>query len=220
MTHDIVLAIWCDDRDAIRRYLASGGSPNRADPAELRELDRRIGAMDALDVMGIYTDDGYVNPVAFAATLGKGAALDVLLRHGGCPNAWAIRPYPLMSLLISIREVAKGPKREQLRLVIQVLIDNQADVSVGCRTGIPPLVECAVADDTEVAVSLLDAGADPNVQDYDGDTALMWAVRNGSLHFVDLLLRHGARLDVQNDRHETAVMLADQYGVQLNRTLC
>ena len=39
---------------------------------------------------------------------------------------------------------------------------------------------------------LLVKGADTNVQDTNGNTALHNALNNGSLHFVDELLKHGA----------------------------
>jgi ankyrin repeat protein len=41
-----------------------------------------------------------------------------------------------------------------------------------------------------------------------GSTALMWACANGHEKVVDVLLKHGVRLDARNNAHKNAMELA------------
>ena len=59
-----------------------------------------------------------------------------------------------------------------------------------------------------LAKALLEHGADPNIQDDLGSTALMYAAYNRPVEIVQLLLQHGARADVTNSRGETALSIA------------
>ena len=68
--------------------------------------------------------------------------------------------------------------------------------------------------------NLLDAGANPNQQDFNGDTALMWAVRWQNLEAVEMLLAHGVDTSIQNRRGWTADELADARGqTELSRLI-
>ena len=51
-------------------------------------------------------------------------------------------------------------------------------------------------------------GAEINLQNSDGGTALMLAASNGHERVVELLLRHGAEINLQNSDGGTALMLA------------
>jgi ankyrin repeat protein len=57
------------------------------------------------------------------------------------------------------------------------------------------------------AVKLLpDRGADPNLQDFGGRTALMWAAAYGTPDLLDNLLEHGADPDVRDHYGRTGLM--------------
>jgi ankyrin repeat protein len=60
------------------------------------------------------------------------------------------------------------------------------------------LVEAVKSDDAAAVRGLVDAGADVNVPEPDGTTALHWAVRRDDAVTVQLLLRRGARPDTAN----------------------
>ncbi len=55
---------------------------------------------------------------------------------------------------------------------------------------------------------ILDAGADPNAQDYIGRTPLMWAAQWKSRKGIELLLAHGAKPDVRNTKGYSALVYA------------
>lgn len=59
-----------------------------------------------------------------------------------------------------------------------------------------------------IAKSLLNHGADLNIQDNDGNTALMYAADQGLSDIFELLLEGGADPDIQNRSGNTALMMA------------
>jgi ankyrin repeat protein len=103
---------------------------------------------------------------------------------------------------------------EMLRLLESGLDPNAAD-----RQGETPLMYAAYRDRTESVRVLLGAGAEPNHQRLDGNTALHLAVDSAidratqdgepigeeQLRTIRLLLRAGARVDLRKTRGQTAV---------------
>jgi ankyrin repeat protein len=73
----------------------------------------------------------------------------------------------------------------------------------------PPLVAAAAAGRDEVVQCLLDHGADVNLQDKYGRSALEAAVHSNSLSLTRTLLVHGARVDVMGEEG-TPLMVAVQ----------
>ena len=58
---------------------------------------------------------------------------------------------------------------------------------------------------------MLDAGANPNVLDYKGDTPLIVACRNGNKSVVLKLLQHKANPNLQGKNGWTALMYAIKF---------
>lgn len=72
-------------------------------------------------------------------------------------------------------------------------------------TGATGLVLAASAGHVGVVGLLLDAGADTEVVDAEGDTALLHAARGGHHRIVDLLLKRRARVNHVNNQGQTAL---------------
>jgi len=97
--------------------------------------------------------------------------------------------------------------------IVEALINKGADVNIKCsRTGWTPLIS-AVADDfnTEHGIYyncevLLEHNANPNIQDYRGRTALMYAAERNFSNIVDLLVDsgYGTRLNIKDKEGFTA----------------
>jgi ankyrin repeat protein len=67
---------------------------------------------------------------------------------------------------------------------------------------------CATDSDLEASVSVLLArGAQPNIADPNGNTALMMVAEKGGEKIAPLLLAHGAKVDLQNHAGQTALFL-------------
>lgn len=59
---------------------------------------------------------------------------------------------------------------------------------------------------------LLTQGANPNIQEASGLTALHWAVSHGNIATVKALLAGGANLNLQNSHGQSALDLAQANG--------
>jgi ankyrin repeat protein len=75
--------------------------------------------------------------------------------------------------------------------------------------GSTPLMYAALYGDAETVRMVLDAGADPNVQNDAGATALMWAVDD--LEKTTLLLKRGADVNALSEDGRTPLLIATGY---------
>jgi len=72
--------------------------------------------------------------------------------------------------------------------------------------GATPLMQAVLYADTDSVRFLLDKGADPNVPNDAGATALMWAVDD--IEKTQLLLDHGANVNARSDDSRTPLLIA------------
>ena len=87
--------------------------------------------------------------------------------------------------------------------IVQILIERKADVNNQDRNGFTALMWIAYRRmrleptirelDLKTAKLLLDAGADPNIRNNYGQTALDLALKDGNFHIAELLRRYGAK---------------------------
>jgi ankyrin repeat protein len=70
------------------------------------------------------------------------------------------------------------------------------------------LIEAAKNGNVKKVKTFLAHGADINVKDKDGKTALIWAAYKGHRNVVKLLLAHGADINVKDKDGKTALIWA------------
>jgi ankyrin repeat protein len=68
-----------------------------------------------------------------------------------------------------------------------------------------PLILATRSENISIMRFLAEHGADVNIPDINGNTALMWAVAHVSPEMVKLLIAKGADVSRQNDKNETAL---------------
>jgi ankyrin repeat protein len=86
------------------------------------------------------------------------------------------------------------------------LAENPKIVNLKGPGGSTPLMHAALYGDPESVRLLLDKGADPNLKNEAGATALMWSLDD--LEKTRLLLDHGADANIQSDDGVTALIIA------------
>jgi mono/diheme cytochrome c family protein len=102
-------------------------------------------------------------------------------------------------LIALIREGRAEPIDELLRGHLQA-------VKLRGPNGTTPLMAAALYGDAAIVKRLLAAGADPNVQNVAGATALMWAVPH--VPKMQLLLDAGAMVDLRSEEGRSALAIA------------
>lgn len=73
-------------------------------------------------------------------------------------------------------------------------------------------IEVAKRNDVSAIEALLQKGVDINTKDTDGNTALIWASRNGQRACMQKLVERGAKIDEKNGIGETALIVASRSG--------
>src|SRR5688572_28433866 len=180
------------------------------------EFDEKsfFAAAQARDMMSInaFFDAG-INPNAqdgdgrtvliSAAARGDLQVANALLSRGADPNVKDKRGYTALSHAIEA----------MYEEVIDTLL-NHPNLEPNSRglNGRPALVAFVWRDQKERVEKLLARGADVNVQDNDGDTALHGAAQTGNVEVIRMLLDKGANLNTKNKQGGTPLMWAAVYG--------
>ena len=87
------------------------------------------------------------------------------------------------------------------------LVKGGVNVNGRTRSGSYALNAAAVENDIDVIRILLDHGADPNVQNSQGDTPLICATKyaGGKAATVELLVKAGTNLDIRHNQGKTTL---------------
>lgn len=206
--------------DVVKRLLATGDDPNGRSPGKSTPLIEAAyhGHLDTVQVLldngakiELFDDSG--RTALFWAAAGEAymevdaqiAMVQLLLAHGAQINLRDRKgETPLMS-------AAGEDFRSDL---VKFLVQHGAEVNAQDNDGDTALNSaargCSVWDKEAMKsmTELLNADADPNLRNKEGETALMVAVREESDTCARLLLAHGARIDAVNAHHQTLLHLA------------
>jgi TonB family protein len=94
---------------------------------------------------------------------------------------------------------------------VRELIKTKININIRNKDGETPLIATVAS---EVAELLVSAGAELNLTDPQGRTALMHGAENNYVENLKVLTRAGARLDLQDNSGSTALMLCAEKGLE------
>jgi ankyrin repeat protein len=141
-----------------------------------------------------------------AATEGKTAMMDVLLKAGADPNA---KDESGMTALRHVAWTGKNPVNATKRLIAA-----KADVNLVADDDWTPLIQVMYADPSvavPVAQLLLQAGADASIVNNEGNSALMLASHRDMPVLIPALVKAGADINVRG-RDGTPLVVAAEEG--------
>ncbi len=181
-------------------------------------------------------DATLLTPLMYASQNGYPSIVGLLMKHGANSSAtskdgW----YPLLlachlqhldviSLLLS-----KGVNVDQRRSIggetclhraaergilpmIDLLIENGADVDAMNLSGTTPLMIAASSNQIQVVSRLLEKGAHVDASNNKGFTAIMATARNNATQSFLKLIEQGGNPNLKNDNEETALSIAVRNG--------
>jgi uncharacterized protein len=144
-----------------------------------------------------------------AVAQGDAARADSCLQAGADPNVQDSNGLPAILL------AARSGQRKILASLLAHGADTEASRSN--TFGNTALMEASVRNDTAIARLLLENGADVQARDAFGDPALNWAAYYGHVDYAGILLRHGARWDVNSRNGNALEIAAQQWHLELLR---
>ena len=140
-------------------------------------------------------------PLHWAAKHGHADVVKALLEEGDNPNRRDIRGHTAMHMAILNGRI----DIHSSEVVVRLLLEAGANPNEMCRPmtdrryAVPALSLAAMEGHGDIARALLNAGADPNLTNGQGRTALFWANRHARIHskkagkhLVRILLEGGA----------------------------
>ena len=99
--------------------------------------------------------------------------------------------------------------RECSKKVLQAIIDHDVDVNASNNISLTALTLACIHKDESAINVLLNAGANPNIADADGDTCLHVAVaKEFSKDVLQAITDHSVDVNATNNRNQTALMRA------------
>jgi ankyrin repeat protein len=205
---ELLDALWANDTAAIRHLIDQGAPVDAADES----------GSSALMYAAVYSEIGTMRML-----LDRGADPNHADNSGATALMWSIPDEEKIRLLI-----AQGAKvnatsgltgrtplliaagRPGAARIVRLLLEKGADAKARDRQGLTTVIRAAYDGDLETMKLLLGRGVDVNARG-GGFTALIWAVNRNDEALVDLLLKHGADGNAQDDDGLSVLVNATSY---------
>ena len=138
----------------------------------------------------------------------RASIIELLVYVGADINAQKMVEGKRMTPLIRAASLHQTGSLDLVKLLIKLGADPNVRVS-NVDGGSALIISCTSICNYEVAKYLLNHGADVNIRDDYGDTALMFCgYITGRADIAELLLQHGADVNIQNEIGFTALMFS------------
>ncbi len=150
-----------------------------------------------------------------AVLFGDCTSVQLLLDRGLRPNDSASLDhivYRIEPLSIRTYPFYINPFEDYNPTMDKLLINYGLDFNTRDSNGITALMVCCRGDTSRNRIKrmklLLEHGIDPEVTDWDGQTAIHHALRNGNVPAFETLIKYEARLDARASKGETVLHMA------------
>ncbi len=209
--------------EAIGLLLDNGANINLLSPANGRTalyvaaMSKNYAAAKYLISRGAKTeipDKASYTPLTAAVIVTDPEMVQVLMEGGAVINTRSSA-----SNLTPLVMAAGNPdpfKHKSYIQIMNILLDNKADIDFAASDGRTPLIAAAMCADQKQAYEkvslLLERGAKPDMVKHGGETALMLAAGRGNEKVAELLIDRGADVNLKNGAGESAGSYAQRSG--------
>jgi ankyrin repeat protein len=146
----------------------------------------------------------------WATTNGFPEIVRLMINSGADLNAKSVR-YSETALMRAITNASPGLNHSRRqRAVLEILLEQDNDLSLTDDSGNQPLKLAAWNGDLESVRLLVHKGAEIDHRDNEGMTACMWAAHQGHAEVLMFLLEKGANVNARNNYGHTMLSLAVQ----------
>lgn len=205
--------MWANNEDVIQELIKRGATINDSDndgftPLILAIENERNSAALQLIKQGAqvnHTTKSGLTPLMIAAKEFNCEMVAALMENGADINA---KNDDEKTALMLTKD--KKSDKEGFEEMALLLIENGADFSsVADDEDFEELLIFAIKNQNPlIALKLIDSGANLNITDREGKTALMWAAEKGYQELVQALVSHGIDVNAVDDEGKTALIWA------------
>ena len=216
---DIHSAAYLQDYDTVRDHLDR--DPSLVNSGYLQSVMLPSGEPHSVE----YRDTAWATPLCYAIIGGNAAIVELLISQGAIiePYSKHLLDYAVGEERVEITEMllengadpSKAPRilddGSEMRQLLKVHGVPSKDINAQNHMGWPRLVYVCRGDKgehPENVLRLLELGADINVRNHKGQTALHCAAKAGFLKVIHLLIEKGATIDAPDNKGETALFEA------------
>jgi uncharacterized protein len=140
--------------------------------------------------------------MAESVTAGNRRYVELYLEAGFTSGAKNAKGIPALTLAV----------RKNHREIADMLMNAGADIDLPARdTGNTPIMDAVAVENTDLVRDFIDAGAALDVQNKNGQTALILAVGKANGKITDLLLEAGADTDITDNLDMSALKYAELF---------
>ena len=165
------------------------------------------GEMTDIERNDLYARDIFGwTPLHYATASGDGRVIKALITIGADSNARDLAEWTPLHYAIGGGILGEQIEKE-LESIIWGLLQNGSDTGIRGRDGIAPIHLAAAASNSSIRV-LLQAGANPEMQDNSRKTPLHWAAFAGNTNGIRELFQKGIYSGVRDDYGRTPLHLA------------
>ena len=210
----LIVACYKTQAESVKFLLQNGADPNISDANGYTSLHAAVHGrctnetLQEIIAHGVYVnaqDTGGATALWLACSYRQYDSAKILLEAGSNPNIATTNRNTSLHAAVSGQVYCS-------KNLIQTLIDHGVDVNATNKNNTTALMLVCEKGIKGAINILLNAGANPNIADVDGNSVIHQAVRFCSKEILQAVIRHGADVNAANMKNVTALMMAYHNG--------
>ena len=202
-------AIFADDWDLVRKFIAEGGNLNAGrnqnafDVAQHMKSERELIAA-FVDVKGVDGTVGEYDDTLLMLAIERGSIAIAKQLIELNADLSAKNMFGRTALTVAIQHRKND--------IAKLLLKHKADVNIQDRQGRTAITWATFNKDIEMIKLLIEHDAKLDLRYNNGSTVLTWAASSGDSEMTEIFIEHGANVNVRKENGETPLILAAKKG--------